>query len=127
MAEILGVEPTIVIPRPVGSRVTVVEIKTTLSIEEQYRKAGLVPVASDDNRPKNTCGIIIALGRDPVVHDNYSIGEGVYFFPHSGSHVKFEGIEFRTLDWNDILNVVEEEKVPEDWKVQVRNFLLGKG
>lgn len=127
MAQILGVEPKIMIPKPIGARVTLVEIKTTLSVEEQYKRAGLVGVSAEDNRPRNTCGIIVALGRDPIVADNYSVGMGCWFYAHAGQHIDFQDRRFRTLDWNDILNTIEEEEVRRDcpeWVDQVTRFLL---
>lgn len=123
---ILGIEPKIVIPKPIGARVTLVEIVTTLSIEEQYKKAGLIGVTAGENRPKPTCGVVVAMSKDPIVLDNYKLGMGVYFYGHSGQHVWFEEKQFRTLDWNDIINTLEEEEVPEQWKEYVRNFLLNQ-
>ena|ERR1700744_3500303 len=124
MEKILGVEVTITIPEPMGARIIVVPVVTTLTIEERGKKAGLTMVLADKSKPRPTLGIVIALPLDPFMRENFKIGEGVYFNGLAGTDMYFEGKTFRSLEFNEIISKVPEEKVPEPYKLQVRHFLI---
>lgn len=126
MAEILGIEPQIKIPKPIGGRIIIRAIKTSLTIEEQYKKAGLIGVAATKEKPRNSIGIILAVSIDPMIEENFKVGQMVYFPPLNGTNIQLLGHEFRALDFNDILSTLEENETPEEYKNQVRSFLRGE-
>jgi co-chaperonin GroES (HSP10) len=96
---------------PIGARVIVKEIVTTLSLEERGKKSGLTVITSESNRPRSTQGRVIALGTDPFLRDN-GLEEGcvVWFAPHAGIRVVIEDEEFRSLELQEII-MVSKEKV----------------
>lgn len=124
---ILDTTPTIVIPKPKGGRLLVVDITTTLSIEERAKKSGLHVFTLDKSKPRNTCGVIIALGPDPILEANeFKVGQGAYFNYNSGVRVIFEGCEFRSLEWNEVISTLDQKDLPADWITQVQSFLRGE-
>src|SRR5262245_49044680 len=112
MEEILGIIPSIKIPKPIGGRVNIRPIKSTLTIEERYRKAGLIGVAAEKERPRNSSGIIVSISIDPLIQENFKVGMMVWFPPLLGTDILFLGHSFRTLDFGDILNTEEEVNIP---------------
>jgi co-chaperonin GroES (HSP10) len=92
--------------QPLGARVIVKDIVTTLSIEERGRKVGLTIVTAEENRPRSTMGTVIALGTDPFLRDN-GLCEGciVFFNALSGNRVTLEGEEYRSLELQEIIGV----------------------
>lgn len=126
MEEILGMTPTIKIPKPIGGRIIIRAIKTSLTIEEQYKRAGLIGVAAKKEEPRNSCGIIVAASIDPLIAENFKVGMLVWFPPLIGTNITFLGHVFRSLDFNDVLSTAEENETPEAYKDQVRSFLRGE-
>lgn len=123
---ILGVEPKIKIPKPIGGRVIIRAITSTLTIEEKYKRAGLIGVAAQKERPRNSIGFILAISQDPLIVENFKVGQMVYFPPLMGTEISLLGHTFRSLDFNDILSTIEEKEAPESYKDQVRSFLRGE-
>lgn len=121
---ILGITPTIPIPKPIGARIICVPITTTLTIEERAKRAGLHAVVIDKERPRQSFGIIVEISIDPIIEENFKVGMGIWFGPLSGQELPFEGKVFRSLEFQEIISSTPEEKVPEPYKVQVRHFLL---
>lgn len=126
MEEILGVVPNIKIPKPIGGRILVRAIKTSLTIEEQYKQAGLIGVAASKEKPRNSVGIIVAASIDPLIEENFRVGMMVYFPPLIGTDISLLGNTFRSLDFNDVLSTLPEEETPEKYKDQVKSFLRGE-
>lgn len=124
MAQILGIEPKVVIPKPIGARITIAVVTTTLTAEEQWERAGLKLVVAEKSRPRNTLGIVVKLSQDPLIEENFKLGQGVYFQALSGVEIVFEGKAFRTLEFGEVINTIEEEEIPEAYKIQIRHFLL---
>lgn len=121
---ILGIEPKVKIPKPIGARVIAVPVQTTLTIEERAKKAGLVAVVEERSKPRQTLSIVVKLSIDPFIEENFKVGMGVYHGPLSGKEIGLEGKWFRSFGFEDIEATLEEEEVPEDYKKQVRHFLL---
>jgi co-chaperonin GroES (HSP10) len=126
METVLGIEPIIKIPKPIGGRIIICTITTSLTIEEQYKKAGLIGVSAQKEQPRNSCGIIVKTSIDPLIEENFKVGMLVYFAPLMGTNITFLGNTFRSLDFSDILSTIEENETPEDYKDQVRSFLRGE-
>ena|SRR5580765_1825871 len=123
---ILGIEPSIRIPKPIGGRIIIRPITTSLTIEERYKKAGLIGVAASKERPRNSIGFIVATSIDPLIEENFKVGMMVYFPPLIGTEIRLLGHSFRSLDFNDVLSSLSEEESPEAYKEQVRSFLRGE-
>lgn len=98
------------VSRPLGARVIVKDIETTLSLEARGKKVGIKVITNDNNRPKSTQGKVIALGTDPFLAQN-GLKEGciVTFAPLSGIRVVIEDEEFRSLEFQEIIMITEEE------------------
>ena len=133
METILGITPAIKIPKPIGGRIIVRPITTTLTIEERYARIksplngkSLIGVAAQKEKPRNSCGIIVAISIDPLIQENFKVGQMVWFAPLLGSEIALLGHTFRSLDFNDVLSTEEEENTPESYKDQVRSFLRGE-
>jgi co-chaperonin GroES (HSP10) len=126
METILGVEPKIKIPKPIGGRVIVKPIITTLTIEERYKQAGLIGVSAQKEKPRPSCGTILAISVDPIITENFKVGQLVWFNSLLGTEIALLGQSFRALDFNDVLSTEEEENTPESYKDQVRSFLRGE-
>lgn len=97
--------------KPLGARLLVKPIRTTLSIEEQYRQVGLIPVVEQHNEAPVTKGIVIALGDDPFIRENVHVGDTVHFGRHSGHDCVLEGEDFRMLEYHEVTAVECEHDV----------------
>lgn len=88
---------------PMGARLLVKEIVDSLNVEERAKRAGLIPVVIEANRPRITKGRVVALGTDPLVHETYQIGDIVEFGPYAGKTMSFEGEDgYRSLTIHEI-------------------------
>lgn len=91
--------------RPKGARVLVEDIIQTLSLEERAARAGLEIVVESENKPKCTMGKIVALGSDPLAHEEYKVGDVVFFKWHSGTKITLQDREYRSLELQEIEGV----------------------
>lgn len=99
------------LPRPLGARVLVEELVTSLSIRERGKQSGLLIITSEDDSLKNQCtlGKIVALGTDPFLADNgLTIGKVVSYSRHAGQHRFVEGKRYRMLELQMIEDVSDE-------------------
>ena len=94
--------------RPLGARLLVEPIITTLSLEERAAQAGLEIVVEHDNRPRPTQGRVIALGSDPLLREEIKEGDIVFFHPYDGSEVTLAGVTYRQLEHQMITGVMSE-------------------
>lgn len=121
---ILGIEPKGKIPKPIGARIVIVPITTTLTIEERYKRSGLIGVVAEKSKPRNTLGVIVNTSIDPIIEENFQVGMGVYYGPLSGTEVHLLGKTYRSLEFNEVISTLAEEELPESYKQQVREFLI---
>lgn len=104
------------ISRPLGPRVLLDDIITTLSVEERARRIqapGCPPmeaVIAETERPKATQGRVIAVGSDPFVQEQISVGDIVSFSYLDGTFVYIDGVRFRSLEFQQIIMVTKEEE-----------------
>jgi co-chaperonin GroES (HSP10) len=95
--------------RPLGARIIVKDIVSSLSDTEKWKRAGLELVTEESNRPRNTTGKIVALGTDPLLRDaGLKEGLTVFFAPHAGTYIIVEDEEFRSLDFSEIISTLDE-------------------
>jgi co-chaperonin GroES (HSP10) len=102
------------ISRPLGARVIVEDIITTLSIEQRAQNAGFIAIVNEDNRPKSTQGKVIAVGTDPLMQEEVHVGDVVSFSYLSGTRLYIESVEYRSLEFNEIIMVTREEQTYEE-------------
>jgi co-chaperonin GroES (HSP10) len=106
------------ISRPLGARVLVDDIVTTLSVEKRMENivgpnnepAGLVAVVAEAQRPQSTQGRVIAVGSDPFVQEQIDVGDIVSFSYLDGTFVHIDGVRFRSLEFQQIIMVTKEER-----------------
>jgi co-chaperonin GroES (HSP10) len=123
MEAILGITPTVIIPKPIGARIITIPVPTTMTIEERAKKSGLVVVMADKSKPKLTFGVIVRVSIDPVMEENFKVGQGVFFRGLDGTDQTVEGKTFRSFEFNEIQSTLEEEEYSEAHKIYVRHFL----
>lgn len=91
--------------RPLGSRIIVEDITTTLSLEKRGENIGLTIVVNDAERPRNTQGKVLAVGPDPLMQEQIKVGDIVSFGYLSGTFVFVEDVRYRSLEYNEIISV----------------------
>lgn len=96
--------------KPLGARLLVEPIITTLSLEERAKNAGLEIVVEHDNRPRPTQGKVIALGPDPLLREQIKEGDLVFFAPYAGNEVTLSGVSYRQLELPDVTGVITQEE-----------------
>lgn len=103
------------LPKPLGARVLVEELVTSLSIRERGKRSGLLIITSEDDDMKNHCtlGIIVAMGTDPFLLENgLAEGKVVSYNRHAGQHRFVEGRRYRMLEFQMIEDISDE--LPSD-------------
>lgn len=103
--------------KPLGARVIVEELKSSLSLTERGKQSGLTVVAYDENLPQNTMGKILALGTDPLLHEVVKVGQVAFFSKSAGVKQYLEGRQFRILELQEILAVQEWEEVRQQHSI----------
>jgi co-chaperonin GroES (HSP10) len=100
--------------RPIGARVIVEDIVTTLSLEARAAKVGLSIITDERNRPQPTQGKVIALGTDPMLRE-IGLTEGcvVSFDKLAGRRVWIEDVEYRSLELQEIIGVEDKINSPQ--------------
>lgn len=88
--------------KPLGARLLVDPVTTTLSLEDRAKRAGIEIVIEHENRPMPTVGIVIAVGSDPMLQEEVKVGDYVFFARHAGHEVVLNGKVFRQLELQEI-------------------------
>jgi co-chaperonin GroES (HSP10) len=100
--------------KPMGARLLVEEIVTSLSLEERGKLSNLVIVVESDNRPPASMGYVRAIGNDPIFIDvGIKAGDVVHFAPRAGYEQWLEGKRYRMLEWQEITALEQEEPKSE--------------
>lgn len=95
--------------KPLGARLLVDPVVTTLSLEERAHRAGLEIIVENENRPQPTMGVVVAVGSDPLLQEEIKVGDWVYFGKYAGHEVVLEGKSFRCLELQEVTGVQAEE------------------
>lgn len=95
--------------KPLGARLLIDPIITTLSLEERAARAGLEIVIENENRPQPTMGKVIAVGSDPLLREEIKVGDVVFFNRYAGHEVTLNGQTFRQLEHNEVTGVQTSE------------------
>jgi co-chaperonin GroES (HSP10) len=96
--------------RPLGARIFVRDVVTTLSIEARAEAAGFIAIVNDENKPRPTEGVVLAIGNDPLIQEFCKVGDTVVFDWHAGRRIYEGGEEYRALDLPELLGVRSNEK-----------------
>jgi len=100
--------------KPLGARLLVDPIITTVGLEERARMSGLEIVLEEDNVPPPTQGRVVALGSDPLLREEVHEGDIVFFNRHSGHEVWLEGKCFRQLEHNEVTGVLQPDATEQE-------------
>lgn len=93
------------IGKVVGSRVLVKDVQAVDEIAARAKAAGLAMVTYEQNVPKPTEGIVLAVGSDPLIQEEVQIGDHIFFSKFAGHNVYEEGQEFRSVELQEITRV----------------------
>jgi len=96
--------------RPLGARLLVKPIVSTLSLVERGKLSNLEVVVEDDNRPQPTQGEVIALGEDPLLRELVKVGDIVHFSRFAGHNVTLQDEEYRMLEMQEVTAVMDPVK-----------------
>lgn len=93
----------------IGARLAVIDIITTLSLVERGRKSDLEIITDESNNPRPTQGRVIVLGTDPLIREEFKVGDIVSFDWHAGTGLVHEDIQYRVLEFQEIIATDQEE------------------
>lgn len=96
---------------PVGARIFVKELEPETSLEKRAEASGLHLVILDENIPKPTSGIVVAIGNDPLIQEICQLGDTVTFARHAGLIQLVEGAEYRCLELREIIACIKPDSV----------------
>lgn len=94
---------------PMGSRILVEDIEATVDVVERGKQANLEIVLFEQNVPRPTEGLVVAVGSDPLLQEHLRIGDKVIFARYAGTHITVEGKTYRSLDFHEIITILREE------------------
>jgi len=96
---------------PMGDRCFVEELPVETSLAKRAEGAGLHIVLAEENIPKPTTGIVIALGDDPLIQERLRLGDIVSFAKHAGVYQHVQGKQYRCLEGREIISVIRKRPV----------------
>jgi len=98
--------------RPVGARLLVKDLEPEADLVRRGARSGLTVVVNEENVPRPTSGLVMAVGSDPLTQEEVSVGDVVMFHPYAGHFVSVEGETFRSLELREITSVIRESPDP---------------
>jgi len=104
---------------PMGDRCFVEELPVETSLAKRAENVGLSIVLAEENIPKPTTGIVIALGDDPLIQERLRLGDIVSFARHAGVYQHVKGVQYRCLEGREIISVIRKRPVPPAPQVSV--------
>lgn len=102
----MSVEEEIIIP--MGDRCFVEELPVETSLAKRAESAGLHIVLGEENIPKPTTGIVIAIGDDPLIQSRLQLGDVVSFSRHAGCEQWVKGVKYRAIEGREIISVIRK-------------------
>jgi co-chaperonin GroES (HSP10) len=97
---------------PIGSRIFVEDLEPVDEVSARARAAGLYVVVAEENKPKPSCGRVVALGSDPLIHELIAVGDLAFYGWYAGMEVQVEGKTYRSLELREIISVAKHEEPP---------------
>lgn len=95
--------------KPLGARLLVDPIITTVSLEKRAELAGIEIVLEQDNVPRPSQGRVVAVGSDPLLQEEVKVGNIVFFKWHDASEVWLEGVKFLQIEHQSVTGVMFDE------------------
>lgn len=100
--------------KPIGARVLVQDIITEIDLVARGAKLGLQIITDERNTPKPTVGRVVEIGTDPMLREvGIRKGAIVQFGKLAGTWVYLEGVQFRSLELDEIIGVDDSTTEPE--------------
>jgi chaperonin GroES len=93
---------------PMGSRILIKDDEPLTGLEARARESKLHVVLFEQNLPKATSGIIVAIGPDPILQ-TLKVGDRVIFARYAGTHITVQGQQYRSLEYHEIISVIRDE------------------
>jgi co-chaperonin GroES (HSP10) len=93
---------------PMGDRCFVEELPVETSLAKRAEGAGLHIVLAEENIPKPTTGIVVAIGDDPLIQSRIQLGDVVSFAKHAGVYQHVRGAQYRCLEGREIISVIRK-------------------
>ena len=100
--------------RPRGGRIFARDITPVDEVTVRAEQAGLVAVVAEENKPRATMAIVVAVGEDPLAQELYREGQIVMFSKFAGHTFMEAGQSYRVLELHEIIGVREPEEGVED-------------
>lgn len=95
--------------KPLGARLLVDPIITTVGLEERARMSGLSIVLENENVPAPTQGRVVAVGSDPLLQEEVKVADVVFFSRYAGHEVWLEGVCYRQLEHHEVTGVLQAD------------------
>ena len=95
---------------PAFERCFVKDLEPETSLKKRAEAVGLHLVLAEENVPKPTTGIVVAIGPGELIRELCEVGDTVCFSRHAGSYQYVEGEEYRCLEYREILSVIKPDK-----------------
>lgn len=89
--------------KPKGGYMFVRDITPVDEVTMRAQKANLEVVVAEENKPRPSMAIIVNLGPDPLLHEEFKAGDIVMFRNHAGGTFMEEGYEYRYLQHHEII------------------------
>jgi co-chaperonin GroES (HSP10) len=89
---------------PMGDRIFVDELEPEVSLVKRAEAVGLSIVVNNENVPRPTTGIVVAVGDDPLIQERCKIGDVVSFASHAGVYQQVSGKQYRCLEGREIIS-----------------------
>lgn len=99
---------------PVGERCMVEEIVPVDTDAVRASRVGLILVSLDEQKPRPTMGIVVAVGGGPLIQESVQVGDTVFFSQWAGTYTTPDPTgkdpkRYRTLGVEEITNVLRRK------------------
>lgn len=89
--------------KPKGGYMFVRDITPVDEVTLRAQQANLEVVVAEENKPRPSMAIIINLGPDPLLHEEFKVGDIVMFRNHAGGTFMEAGYEYRYLLHHEVI------------------------
>ena len=89
--------------KPKGGYMFVRDIPAVDEITLRGERANLKVIVAEENQPRPSMAIVINLGPDPLLHEEFRVGDIVMFRTHAGGTFMEAGYEYRYLQHHEII------------------------
>jgi len=103
---------------PAFERCFVKDLEPETSLKKRAEAAGLHVVLAEENLPKPTSGKVVAIGPGELIRELVELDDVVTFSRHAGTFQQVEGVEYRCLEYREILAVIKPDKPMASPEVQ---------